>query len=128
MSMFFFILLELGFVNVPLLCIRIYIAAEYEDESVSIFLVKNIIGILFGVIEVYDCSFEYSQFCEGKGDFANVQNADHKSSMVKDELSNGAEINEGEIEDERLPAGEINKGLELESHSSHDSADTNIQQ
>lgn len=46
--------------NVPLLVTRVYIAYVYKD-SVSVFLVKNILGITFGVIEIYDCSYDYRE-------------------------------------------------------------------
>lgn len=41
-------------VNLPLLIIRAYIAIEYDD-FISVFLVKNVLAILFGIIEIYDC-------------------------------------------------------------------------
>ena len=56
----------------PLLGTRVYIAAQYADQSVSVFLVKNLLGIIFGVVEVYDCSYEYHEFCKGKGDFVDI--------------------------------------------------------
>ena len=56
----------------PLLGTRVYIAAQYADQSVSVFLVKNLLGIIFGIVEVYDCSYEYHEFCKGKGDFVDI--------------------------------------------------------
>lgn len=35
----------------------------------SVFLVKNLLGIIFGIVEVYDCSYEYHEFCKGQGEF-----------------------------------------------------------
>ncbi|XP_067949920.1 uncharacterized protein [Watersipora subatra] len=48
---------ELLLINIPLLIIRIYLAATYV-RSISVFLVKNILGIIFGLIEIYDCSYD----------------------------------------------------------------------
>lgn len=48
---------ELLLLNVPLLVVRGYIALEYR-EHISVFLVKNILGILFGIVEIYDCCYD----------------------------------------------------------------------
>ncbi|XP_067949916.1 uncharacterized protein [Watersipora subatra] len=54
-------LYELLLLNIPLLTIRLYLAVHY-DEPASVFLVKNIVGILFGVVEIYDCTYDiYSE-------------------------------------------------------------------
>lgn len=58
--MLFFILSELLLVNIPLLAIRVFIAFRFGD-SISVFLIKNIIAIMFGLIEVYDCCFDRMQ-------------------------------------------------------------------
>ena len=91
----YFLLVELWSVNIPLLCTRVYIAFVYKDESVSVFLVKNIIGIIFGVIEVYDCSFDYRQFCEGKGDFSEEV---EKAKAPLDDIESGHNSSENKSE------------------------------
>lgn len=51
-------LAELILLNLPLLMTRVYIGLIYGD-SVSVFLVKNILGIAFGIVEIYDCCYDY---------------------------------------------------------------------
>ena len=48
---------ELLLLNIPLLVIRSYISVRYNDP-ISVFLVKNILAILYGVTELYDCCYD----------------------------------------------------------------------
>lgn len=84
---YFFYITELLFLNVPLLGCRLYIAAAYDDRSVSVFLVKNIIGILFGIVEVYDCSFEYVEFYKGCGNFKQTTETETEETKSLSKLS-----------------------------------------
>ncbi|XP_067949164.1 uncharacterized protein [Watersipora subatra] len=63
---------ELMLLNIPLLVIRVYLAATY-DESISVFLVKNILGIFFGLVEIYDCSYDiHSEKKKNSQDFTTI--------------------------------------------------------
>lgn len=53
----FLLISELFVINVPLLIIRSYIAVHFDD-FISVFLVKNILAILFGIVEIYDCCYD----------------------------------------------------------------------
>ena len=59
------------------------------------FLVTNVIGIIFGAIEVYDCSFDYRQFCEGKVDFSEEV---VKAKAPLDDIESGHSSSENKSE------------------------------
>ena len=75
---------ELLLLNIPLLAIRSYISVRYAD-SISVFLVKNIVAILYGAIEIYDCCYEIKlekkekeTACDDQ-DMSNINGMDNKS-------------------------------------------------
>lgn len=70
--------------NIPLLIIRVYIASTYND-SISVFLVKNILGSLFAIMEIYDCSFDLLEL--KKSDNVSISSTDHNDSKKELDVS-----------------------------------------
>ncbi|KAF6031258.1 hypothetical protein EB796_010494 [Bugula neritina] len=54
-------IMELLLLNIPLLTIRIYLSVHY-GEFLSVFLVKNIMGSIVGMVEIYDCVYDIYEY------------------------------------------------------------------
>jgi len=85
-----FIFVELCLLNIPLLCIRVYISIKYKDQ-ISVFLVKNILSIMYAIVEIYDCIFDLSeleQTDKAEANFVNVEKAYTNKACEPDEPIN----------------------------------------
>lgn len=79
--------------NIPLLAIRIYIAVQFGD-SISVFLIKNVIAIMFGVIEVYDCCFDRNREHRGYQETVDMAVTPTEEPKVSEEVNKRTSKNE----------------------------------
>ncbi|XP_067948399.1 uncharacterized protein [Watersipora subatra] len=86
-------LYELLLLNIPLLTIRLYLAV-HRIEPASVFLVKNIVSIIFGLIEIYDCTYDIYSEAYNSNTLSDVNVKDSISSeheKLKTEKQNESE-------------------------------------
>ena len=80
--------------NIPLLIIRLYAAVRYKDP-ISVFLVKNILAIMYGVTDLYDCCYDIKTW--RKAEKATSDGQELPDINGKDNKSFEQEATKGEL-------------------------------